>query len=78
MVFDWHGFWLDSDRVQYADIMIVKMGSTMRRILAIALIVFGVAAIIGGIVMLYSLKGSSDEKARYLSSPVEEATKAVI
>ena len=50
----------------------------MRKILAIALIVFGVAAIIGGIVMLYSLKGSGDEKARYLSSPVEEATNAVI
>ena len=50
----------------------------MRRILAIALIVFGIAAIIGGIVMLYSLKGGGDEKARYLSSPVEEATKAVI
>lgn len=50
----------------------------MRKILAIALIVFGIVAIIGGIVMLYSLKGDSDEKARYLPPSVEEATKAVI
>ena len=50
----------------------------MRRILAIALIVFGVAAIIGGIVMLYSLKGGGDEKVRYLPLSVEEATKTVV
>ena len=50
----------------------------MRKILAIALIVFGIAAIIGGVVMLYSLKGGGDEKVRYLPSSVEEATKTVV
>ena len=50
----------------------------MRRILAIVLIIFGIAAIIGGVVMLYSLKGGGDEKVRYLPLSVEEATKTVV
>lgn len=51
----------------------------MRRVLAIALIVFGVLAIIGGVIMLYSLKkGSSDNKVHYLQVPATQATNAII
>ena len=37
----------------------------MRKVLAIALIVFGLAAIIGGVIMLFGLKGNDNASVAY-------------
>ena len=42
----------------------------MRKVLAIALIVFGLAAIIGGVIMLFGLKGNDTASVAYPNSVV--------
>lgn len=41
----------------------------MKKALAIALIVFGLAAIIGGVIMLFSLKGNDDNDTASVAYP---------
>ena len=42
----------------------------MKKALAIALIVFGLAAIIGGVIMLFSLKGETTASVAYPAAMV--------